>query len=153
MMANWADGVRAAIANLGTKTGRVLGPDQALALIDAIVEGKLTADELARIHGIPHQWIKTTLGHITGAVGSGRVRSLETGGWYKFRGYEQPYDVAPGFAAAWKKARDLPDLGRPLDGLPHVIATPVAADPRAHNNPPPPPVTVVINEITATAQP
>ena len=38
----------------------------------------------------------------------GRVRSLATGGWYEFQSDDQPYDVAPGFAAAWKKARGLP---------------------------------------------
>ena len=38
---NWADKVRAAITNLEAKTGRVLEPEQALALIDDIVEGRL----------------------------------------------------------------------------------------------------------------
>jgi hypothetical protein len=104
---HWAEKVRVAIANLKTKTGRVLEPEQALSLVDDIVEGKLAADELAMIHGIPQEWVKTTLGHITRAVGSGRVRPLNAGGWYKFKSYEQPYDVAPGFAAAWKEARDL----------------------------------------------
>jgi hypothetical protein len=103
----WADKVRAAITNLEAKTGRVLEPEQALALIDDIVEGKLAADELAMIHGIPQEWIRTTLGHITRAVGSGGVRSLDAGGWYEFKSYEQPYDVASGFAAAWKDARGL----------------------------------------------
>jgi hypothetical protein len=104
---NWADKVRAAITNLEAKNGRVLEPEQALALIDDIVEGKLAADELAMIHGIPQEWIKTTLGHITRSVGSGGVRSLDAGGWYEFKCYEQPYDVASGFAAAWKEARGL----------------------------------------------
>jgi hypothetical protein len=104
---NWADKVRAAITNLEAKNGRVLEPEQALALIDDIVEGKLAADELALIHGIPQEWIRTTLGHITRAVGSGGVRSLDAGGWYEFKCYEQPYDVASGFAAAWKEARGL----------------------------------------------
>jgi hypothetical protein len=104
---NWADKVRAAITNLEAKNGRVLEPEQALALIDDIVEGKLAADELAMIHGIPQEWIRTTLGHITRAVGSGGVRSLDAGGWYEFKSYEQPYDVASGFAAAWKEARGL----------------------------------------------
>jgi hypothetical protein len=104
---NWADKVRAAITNLEEKNGRVLEPRQALALIDDIVEGKLAADELAMIHGIPQEWTRTTLGHITRAVGSGRVRSIDAGGWYEFKSYEQPYDVAPGFAAAWKEARGL----------------------------------------------
>jgi hypothetical protein len=104
---NWADKVRAAITNLEAKDGRVLEPEQALALIDDIVEGKLAADELAMIHGIPQEWIRTTLGHITRAVGSGGVRSLDAGGWYKFNSYEHPYDVASGFAAAWKEVRRL----------------------------------------------
>jgi hypothetical protein len=85
----------------------VLKPDQALSLIDDIVEGKLAADELAMIHGIPPEWIKTTLGHITRAIGSGRVRTLDAGGWYEFKSYEQPYDVASGFAAVWKEVRGL----------------------------------------------
>ena len=80
---NWADKVRAAITNLEAKNGRVLEPERALALIDDIVEGKLAADELAMIHGIPQEWIRTTLGHITRAVGSGGVRSLDAaGGWF-----------------------------------------------------------------------
>ena len=52
--------MRAAITNLEAKTGRVLEPEQALALIDDIVEGRLAADELAMIHGIPQEWIRTT---------------------------------------------------------------------------------------------
>jgi hypothetical protein len=104
---NWAEKVRAAIIKLEAETSRVLEPEQALALIDDIVEGKLAADELAMIHGIPQEWIRTTLGHITRAVGSGGVRSLDAGGWYEFKSYEQPYDVASGFVAAWKEARGL----------------------------------------------
>jgi hypothetical protein len=57
---NWADKVRAAITNLEAKTGRVLEPEQALALIDDIVEGRWAADEFAMIHGIPQEWIWTT---------------------------------------------------------------------------------------------
>jgi hypothetical protein len=104
--AYWADKVAAAITNLETKTDRVLEPDRALAIIDDVVEGKLAAAELATIHGIPPEWIRTTLGHITRAVGTGGVRS--PGSWYAFKGYEHPYDVVPGFAAAWKRARGLP---------------------------------------------
>jgi SAM-dependent methyltransferase len=66
------------------------------------------AADLATIHGIPQAWIRSTLGHITRAVGSGRVPSLATGGWYELQSDDQPYNVAPGFAAAWKKARGLP---------------------------------------------
>ena len=33
------------------------------------------------------------------------VRSLDAG--YEFKCYEQPYDVASGFAVAWKEARGL----------------------------------------------
>jgi hypothetical protein len=102
---DWASKVRDVVNNLETKTSRVLQPTQALALIDDVVEGKLAADELAMIHGLPHEWVKTTLGHITRVVGTGPVRSADAGGWYKFKGYEQPYDVAPGFAVAWKQAR------------------------------------------------
>ena len=51
--------------------------------------------------------IRTTLGKITRAVGTGRVRSLAAGGWYERRSDDRPYDVAPGFAPAWKKARGL----------------------------------------------
>jgi hypothetical protein len=108
MPTDWTDKVRNAITNLETKTDRLLEPDQAPALIDDVVAGKLAADELAVIHGIPQEWIRTTLGQVTRAVGSGRVRSLNAGDWYAFHGYERPYEVAPGFAAAWKKARGLP---------------------------------------------
>ena len=107
MPTDWADKVRAAITNLETKTDRVLEPDQALALIDDVVEGKFAAGDLATIHGIPQECIRTTLGQITRAVGSGRVRSLASGGWYERKTDDRPYDVAPDFAAAWRKARGL----------------------------------------------
>ena len=108
MPTDWAAKVRDAITNLEIKTGRVLEPDQALALIDDVVEGKFAAADLATIHGIPQEWIRTTLGQITRAVGTGRVRSLAAGGWYERKSDDRPYDVDPGFAAAWKKARGLP---------------------------------------------
>ena len=82
MPTDWTDKVRAAITNLEIKTDRVLEPDQALAIIDDVVEGKFAAGDLATIHGVPQAWIKTALGHITRvtrAVGTGRVRSLATG--------------------------------------------------------------------------
>jgi hypothetical protein len=105
---NWTDQVSNAIANLETNTDRVLEPARALAILDDVVEGKLAAYELAIIHGIPEAWIGVTLGHVTRMVqGTGRVLPLDAGGWYAFQGHEQPYEVAPGFAAAWKKARGL----------------------------------------------
>jgi hypothetical protein len=107
MPTDWAAKARDAITHLELKIDRVLDPDRALALIDDVVEGKLAADELAPIHGLPQEWVSTTLGHITKVVGTGRVRSLNAGGWYAFQGYEHPYKVAPGFAAAWKQARGL----------------------------------------------
>jgi hypothetical protein len=75
MPPNWAEKVRDAITNLETKGDRVLEPDQALAIIDDVVDGKFAAAELATIHGIPPEWIRTMLGQITRAVrtaGSGR---------------------------------------------------------------------------------
>jgi hypothetical protein len=109
MPTDWANEVKAAITHLQTKTHRVLEPDQALAIIDDVVEGKLAAYELAIIHGIPEAWIEVTLGHVTRMVqGTGRALPLDAGGWYAFQGHEQPYKVAPGFAAAWKEARGLP---------------------------------------------
>jgi hypothetical protein len=110
MPTDWADKVRAAITDLETKSRRVLEPDQALALIDDVVEGKFAPGDLATIHGVPQAWIGTTLGHITRVtrvVGTGRVRSLASGDWYEFKSDDQPYIVAPGFAAAWKKERGL----------------------------------------------
>jgi hypothetical protein len=107
MPTDWTDKVRSAITNLETKT-RVLEAGQALALIDDVVEGKLAAYKLAIIHGIPVEGIRSTLGNVTRAVGTGGARSLDAGSWYAFRGYEHPYEVAPDFAAAWKKARGLP---------------------------------------------
>ena len=86
----------------------MLEPNQSLAIIDDVVEGIFAAGDLATIHGIPQEWIRTTLGRITRVVGPGRVRSLAAGGWYELKSDGQPYDVAPGFAAAWKKARGLP---------------------------------------------
>jgi len=93
-------------------------PGKALGIIDDI--GKLAADELAMIHGIPEAWIEVTLGHITRtAQGAGRVLPLAGGGWYAFQGHEHPYEVAPGFAVAWKKARDgQPPAARVLTNSP-----------------------------------
>jgi len=108
MPTDWTDKVRDAITNLEINTDRVLKPAKALAIIDDVVAGKFAAAELATIHGIPQQWITTTLGQVTRALGTGaRLRSLRAGAWYTFRGLEQPYVVAPGFAAAWKQARGL----------------------------------------------
>jgi hypothetical protein len=108
MPTNWTDQVSNAIANLETNTDRVLEAARALAIIDDFVEGKLMAYELATIHGIPKAWIEVTLGHVTRMVqGTGRVLPLDPGGWYAFQGHERPYEVAPSFAAAWKKARSL----------------------------------------------
>ena len=106
MPTDWAAKVRDAITNLEIKAGRVLEPDQALALIDDVVEGKFAAGDLATIHDLPQECIRTTLGQVTRAAGMGG-KSLEAGGWYAFQGYEHPYKVAPGFAAAWKQARGL----------------------------------------------
>jgi hypothetical protein len=107
MPTDWADKVRDAITHLETKTRRVLEPDQALALIDDVVEGKFAAGDLATTHDLPQECIRTTLGQVTKAVGLGRVRSLAAGDWYERKSDDRPYDVAPGFAAAWKKARGL----------------------------------------------
>jgi hypothetical protein len=107
MRTDWTEKVEAAITDL-ERGGRVLEPRKALAIIDDVVEGKLDSAELAVIHGIPQDWIETTLGHITRAVqDTGRVLPLDAGGWYDFHGHERPYEVAPGFATAWKKARGL----------------------------------------------
>ncbi len=83
----------------------MLEPDQSLAIIDDTVAGQFAAAELATIHGVPQDAVRATLGLVTRAMGTGRSRSLEGGGWYVFQGYEHPYKVAPGFAAAWKQAR------------------------------------------------
>jgi hypothetical protein len=108
MPTDWANKVRAAITNLQANSHRALEPDQAVA-IDDVVEGKLAPYERAIIHGIPEAWIEVALGHVTRVVqGTGRVLPLDAGGWYAFQGHEQPYEVAPGFAAAWKKARGSP---------------------------------------------
>jgi hypothetical protein len=45
MPTDWADKVRAAITNLEITTDRVLEPDQALVIIDDVVEGKFAAAE------------------------------------------------------------------------------------------------------------
>lgn len=104
---DWAAKVSNAINNLKLKTDRIVEPDQSLALIDDVVAGKFAAAELAVIHGLPQEGLRTTLGQITRAVGTGRARSLGAGGWCAFQGYEHPYAVAPGFVAAWKQARGL----------------------------------------------
>ena len=62
MPTDWADKVRNAITRLETKNDRVLEPDQALAIIDDVVNGNFAAADLATIHGIPSAWIRSTLG-------------------------------------------------------------------------------------------
>ena len=93
---DWAVKVSNAINSLKLKIDRVVEPDQSLALIDDVVAGKFAAAELAVIHGLPQEGVRTTLGRVTRAVGTGGVRSLDAGGWYAFQGYEHPYKVAPG---------------------------------------------------------
>jgi hypothetical protein len=75
MPTDWTDKVRNAITNSETKTDRVLEPDQALAIIDDVVEGKFAAADFATIHSVPQEGFRATLGQITRAVGSGRARS------------------------------------------------------------------------------
>ena len=64
MLAGTASISAAAITNLETKTDRVLEPDQALAIIDDVVEGNFAAADLATIPGIPQARIRTTLGQL-----------------------------------------------------------------------------------------
>jgi hypothetical protein len=76
MPTDWTDKVRAAITNLETKGDRVLGPDQALAIIDDVVESKFAAADLATIHGVPQAWIRrrgSNEGHTRGRVDAGRA--------------------------------------------------------------------------------
>jgi hypothetical protein len=108
MPTDWAAEVRNAITNLEVDADRVLEPAKALAVIDDVVTGKFTAAKLATIHGIPQQWIRTTIGQVTRALGRGpRPWLLGAGAWCAFQGLERPYAVAPDFAAAWKQARGL----------------------------------------------
>jgi hypothetical protein len=65
---DWAVKVSNAINNLKLKTDRVVEPDQSLALIDDVVAGKFAAAELAVIHGLPQEGVRTTLGRVTRAV-------------------------------------------------------------------------------------
>ena len=108
MPTDWTDKVKDAIKNLETtKTDRVLDPVRSLSIIDDVVEGSLTAAEIVALHRTPHAWIRATLGLVTRAVGAGGGSSLAAGGWYELKSNDQPDEVAPGFAAAWKKARGL----------------------------------------------
>jgi hypothetical protein len=89
MPTDWTDKVRNAITNLENKTDRVPEADQALAIIDDVVAGKLAAYELAIIHGVPEARIEVTLGHVTRMVqGTGRALPLDAGGWYAFQGHD-----------------------------------------------------------------
>jgi hypothetical protein len=95
MPTDWTEKVKAAITDLEIG-GRVLESDRALVIIDDVEDGKLAVAELGMIHGIPQNWVGTTLGHVTRAVqGTGRVLPLDAGGWYALRGPDQPYEVAP----------------------------------------------------------
>jgi hypothetical protein len=99
MPTDWTEKVRHAITNLEIKSGRVLEPGQALAIIDDVVPWR----ESWRPMSLPSSTAFRRLGL--------RRRSDRSRGWfraraaYAFQGHDQPYKVAPGFAAAWKKAR------------------------------------------------
>ena len=91
MPTNWTDQVSNAIANLETNTDRVLEPAQALAIIDDVVEGKLAADELAMIHGIPEAWIEVTPGQSRGRLRARVASCRSTSGLYA-TGFPQDID-------------------------------------------------------------
>jgi hypothetical protein len=99
------------------KPGRILSHDKFCAIIDDVVPENLTAEQIASAHG-GKDLVRTTLGHVTTATqGGGRVKPISEGGWYAFRGNAQCYEVAPGFAAAWKQKRGQKgSLGR-VDGI------------------------------------
>jgi hypothetical protein len=75
-------------------------------IIDDIVVGRKTADEIATTHGSA-DLVSTALSHVTAAVhGSGDVPPLTQGGWYERQGHK--YKVAPEFSSAWLAAIDKP---------------------------------------------
>ena len=89
MPTDWAAKVRNAITNLEINIGRVLEPDRSLAVIDDVVVGKFDAGDLATIHGMPQEWISTTLGHITRAVqGTGHRPAARRRRLLAFQGHE-----------------------------------------------------------------
>jgi hypothetical protein len=104
---DWNGQVADALTHL-EKPGRKLSRAEYCEIIDAVVTGKLTAAEIAEKYGT-HDLVMTALGHVTTAIqGGDRVRPLAEGGWYAFKGHDQPYAVASGFVDAWKEARGLP---------------------------------------------
>jgi hypothetical protein len=103
---NWTQHVDDALTHL-QRLGRVLRPEAFREIIDDVVMGELTAAQIAASPRT-RDLVMTALGHVTTATqeGGGKVLPLGTG-WYAFKGDDQPFDVTPGFAAAWKKARGL----------------------------------------------
>ena len=107
MPTDWAAKAKDAITNLVLKTDRVLEPDQSLSLIDDVVAGKLAAAELATIHGVPQEAVKTTLGQVTRAAGMGG-KSLEAAAGMPSKGTNTltrwlPVSLLPGSRrAAWR---------------------------------------------------
>lgn len=103
MPTNWSTEVTKARADLATED-RVVKPCMALDIIDDVVNA-LPPSEIAMKHGIKPDWVETVVGHVTTAIqGGGPVKRLCDGGWYESSGHDQPYHVAPGFAAVWRKA-------------------------------------------------
>jgi hypothetical protein len=101
---SWVEKVAAALVKL-EKPSPKTSVAQLREIIDDVVIGK-TSTEIVEKHGIDP--VKTVLARVTTATqGSQKVQPLADGGWYAFRGRAQPYSVAPGFVAEWKKARGI----------------------------------------------
>ena len=107
---DWNQRVAAALNYLCKERKRILSPEVYCGIIDDVVSG-LTIEEIMEKRQVKRDWIgRTTVGHVTTAIyGKGvKVPPLAKGGWYETNADGQSYTVAPGFIAAWKKARNLP---------------------------------------------
>jgi len=101
MTADWTDRIGRVI-ELAEQTN-----PKYLAVIDDVVAGDLSATAIKAKHG-SQDLIISALAHVTRTVhgiGRGNVRPISEGGWRDPQRHGGFYQVAPGFAIAWKSAR------------------------------------------------
>jgi len=101
MATDWAAKVKQVIDLAEDKNPKYLD------VVDDVVAGSLSAVAIKAKYGDP-DLIISALAHVTRTVhgiGRGNVPPISEGGWRDPQRHDGFYQVAPGFAAAWKSAR------------------------------------------------